>query len=207
MKQHIFILISILFLQREAICQSIGTFTDSRDGQNYKTISVKNAMTGNTVIWMAQNLNYKVQDSYAYEDNENNRKEYGLLYTWEAAKKSCPSGWHLATDSEWSLLVEEFGGLDKAGEALKSDKGWNEDGNGTNTSGFNALPAGNRKSYGSYLVLGYFAFWWTSTPTNEEGKAWFWDITYGGPEMSIKSNVWRFDADILAGLSVRCVGD
>ena len=207
MKQHIFTLLSILLFTNAGIAQSTGTFTDSRDGQMYKTISFKNPKTGTTITWMTQNLNYKTQNSYAYDDNESNRKEFGLLYTWEAAKKACPNGWHLATDSEWSTLVSEFGGLDKAGEALKSKKGWKDDGNGTNSSGFNALPGGNRKPHGNYRVLGYFGFWWSSTPTDEEGKAWFWDISYGGHDMSIKSKVWRFDADILAGLSVRCVRD
>lgn len=203
MKQHIF---TLLFTQL-GITQSTGAFTDSRDGQTYKTISFENAMTGTTVVWMAQNLNYKVQNSYAYDDNESNREEYGLLYTWEAAKKACPTVWHLPTDSEWSMLVSEFGGTDKAGEALKSVNGWNEDGNGTNSSGFNALPGGKLTTYGSYDVLGYFGFWWSSTPTGVDGKVWIWDISYGGPDMSIKSKVWRFDADILGGLSVRCVRD
>ena len=101
LKQHIFTLLSTLLFTQSGIAQSTGTFTDSRDGgQTYKTISFKNAITGTTFTWMAQNLNYKVKGSYAYDDNEINRKELGLLYTWEAAKKACPSGWHLATDSE-----------------------------------------------------------------------------------------------------------
>ncbi|WP_396590307.1 FISUMP domain-containing protein [Allomuricauda sp. R78024] len=205
-KQHIAILLSTLLFTYMGIAQSTGDFTDSRDGQTYKTISFENAIMGTTVIWMAQNLNYKVQSSYAYDDNESNRKELGLLYTWEAAKKACPNGWHLATDSEWSMLVSEFGGIDKAGEALKSLNGWEEGGNGTNSSGFNALPAGVRRNNG-YDVQGYFGFWWSSTPTGEEGKAWLWDISYGGPDMSIKSKVWHFDGDTLGGLSVRCVRD
>ncbi len=206
MKQHIFTLLSTLLFTQAGIAQSTGAFTDSRDGQTYKTISFENALTGATVIWMAQNLNYKVQNSYAFDDNESNREELGLLYTWEAAKKACPNGWHLATDSEWSMLVNEFGGADKAGEALKSINGWNEGGNGTNSSGFNALPAGIRRNNG-YDVLGYFGFWWSSTLTGEVDKAWLWDISYGGPDMSIKSKVWRFDGRILSGMSVRCVRD
>lgn len=206
MKQHILGLLSTLLFTQLGIAQSSGTFTDSRDGQTYKTISFKKAFTDTKFIWMAQNLNYKVQGSYAYEDKEHNRKELGLLYTWEAAKKACPNGWHLATDSEWSLLMNQFGGPDKAGEALKSVKGWIEDGNGTNSSGFNALPAGIRRN-NAYDVLGYFSFWWSSIPTGEAGKAWEWNISYGGPDRSIKSKIFRFDADIRAGLSVRCVQD
>ena len=205
MKQYIFTLFSTLLFIHAGIAQLTGAFTDSRDGQTYKTISFENPLTGTEVVWMAQNLNYKVQDSYAYNDNESNRKELGLLYTWEAAKKACPKGWHLATDSEWSMLVSQFGGADKAGEALKSKKGWNEDGNGTNSSGFNALPGGQRLPDGSYRNLGIFAFWWSSTRTHEEGKVWGWDISYGGPNMSIKSKIFRFDIDIIGGSSARCV--
>ena len=205
-KQYIFTLLYTLLFSQAGIGQSTGAFTDPRNGQTYKTISFKNELRGTTMTWMAENLNYKVSNSYAYDDNENHRKELGLLYTWEAAKKACPTGWHLATDSEWSQLVSHFGGKDKAGKAMKSINGWKENGNGTNSSGFNALPAGARKNSG-YDVLGYFGFWWSSTPTEEVGKAWFWDISYGGPDMSIKSKVWRFDGDMLAGLSVRCVRD
>jgi uncharacterized protein (TIGR02145 family)/uncharacterized protein (TIGR03067 family) len=176
---------------------------DSRDGQTYKTISFKNALTDTTVTWMAQNLNYKVQGSYAYDDKESNRKELGLLYTWEAAKKACPKDWHLATDSEWSMLATKFGGTDKAGEALKSVSGWKEDGNGTNSSGFNALPAGIRRNNG-YDVLGALGFWWTSTPTGEEGKAWGWNMSFAKP---LKTKVFRFDGPVSHAKSLRCVRD
>jgi len=201
-KQYIFTLLATLFFTQAGIAQSTGAFTDSRDGQTYKTISFKNALTGATVTWMAQNLNYKVQGSYAYHDKESNRKELGLLYTWEAAKKACPKGWHLATDSEWSMLVTKFGGMDKAGEALKSVKGWAEDGNGTNSSGFNALPAGIRRN--NRYVLSPFGFWWSSTPTGKEGTAWAWDMSYNG---AIKSKVFRFDGPVSHASSVRCVRD
>ena len=207
--QHIFKLLFPLLFTQAGIAQSTGTYTDTRDGQTYKTISFENTLTGSTVVWLAQNLNYKVEDSYAYDDNESNRDEFGLLYTWEAAKKACPKGWHLATDSEWSMLVSEFGGTDKAGEALKSRKGWNDQGNGTNSSGFNALPGGQRIKSGEYRILGGLGLWWTSTPTGEEGKAWEWNLHYGGPKPlnSNKSKVFRFEADTLGAISVRCVRD
>ena len=208
MKQHTFALLATLFFTQAGITQSTGTFTDSRDGQTYKTISFKNTLTGTTVTWMAQNLDYKMQGSYAYDEKESNRKELGLLYTWEAAKKACPKGWHLATDSEWSMLVNQFGGAYKAGAALKSTKGWDEGGNGTNSSGFNALPGGQRRPDGSRNVLmGSLGFWWTSTPTGEKGKVWEWNLHYGGTDQQLKSKVFRFDANVFGGLSVRCVRD
>jgi uncharacterized protein (TIGR02145 family) len=203
--QNILLLMIIMLFTQSGIAQSADTFTDSRDGQVYKTFNFKNA-SGTTYTWMAENLNYKVQGSYAYDDKESNRKEFGLLYNWEAAKKACPIGWHLATDNEWSILIKHLGGMDKAGEALKSVKGWNEDGNGTNSSGFNALPAGILRSNG-YGNLGYFGFWWTSSLTSEEGKAWGWNMTYGGPttDKPGRKKAFRYDSYVSNAISVRCV--
>jgi uncharacterized protein (TIGR02145 family) len=200
-------LIFTLLVTPAAMAQSTGTFTDSRDGQTYKTISFKDAATGATNTWMAQNLNYQVPGSYAYDDKESNRKELGLLYTLEAARKACPSGWHLPTDREWSMLVTHFGGMDKAGDALKSVSGWLEGGNGANSSGFNALPAGIRRN-DRYEVRGAMGFWWTSTLSGEEGKAWGWNISYGGPgEKPLKTKAFRFAGPVSHAKSVRYVRD
>jgi outer membrane protein assembly factor BamB len=53
------------------------------------------------------------------------------------------------------------------GKTMKSSSGWFVEGNGDNQSGFGALPAGERQSYqiSNYFGLGYFAYFWTSTPT------------------------------------------
>lgn len=186
----------------------VHTFTDPRDGQSYKIITFKSAQTGTSITWMAQNLNYKTESSYAYYEQDSNRAAFGLLYTWEAAKKACPQGWHVATDEEWSMLVNQFGGAEKAARALKSTKGWQESGNGTNSSGFNALPGGQRKPGGSYINLGGLGFWWTSSPAGEK-TAWGWDMHFGGHENDkpLKSKVFRFPVDVLGGSSVRCVRD
>jgi uncharacterized protein (TIGR02145 family) len=208
--QHFFTVLVTLFFAHLGIAQSTGTFTDPRDGQTYKTISYKEDSTGKTVTWMAQNLNYQVEGSYAYDDNENNRKALGLLYTWEAAKKACPTGWHLSTDSEWAMLVSQFGGTDMAGETLKSLKGWNEDGNGTNSSGFDAPAGGLRRPDGSYMYKGTLGFFWTSALINSIDSAWAWNFHYGGPPSSNKKNLkkaFRFDANVSGGLSVRLVMD
>lgn len=209
-KRQIFTTFVFLFFTQAVIAQSVGTFSDSRDGQTYKTISFKEALTGKTVTWLAQNLNYKVEGSYAYDDHENNRNEFGLLYTWDAAKKACPSGWHLPTDREWAMLVDQFGGMDKAGEALKSIKSWNEDGNGTNSSGFDALAGGIRRPDGSYMFQGTLGYFWTSTLINSDDKVWGWNFHYGGPPSSNKQNLkkaFRWDVQVSVGISVRLVRD
>jgi hypothetical protein len=43
MKQYIVTVLATLFFTQAGIAQSTGTFTDSRDGQTYKTISFKEA--------------------------------------------------------------------------------------------------------------------------------------------------------------------
>ena len=97
-----------------------------------------------------------------------------------------------------------------AGEALKSVKGWNEDGNGTNSSGFDAPAGGLRRPDGNYMFQGTLGYFWTSTLTSSVDKAWEWNFHYGGPPSSNKQNLkkaFRFDADVAGGVSVRCVRD
>ena len=63
-----------------------------------------------------------------------------------------PEGWHIPTDKEWTIL-KKFLDISTGGWKLKSVEGWNkwkdkygkfQNGNGDNSSGFNALPGGFR---------------------------------------------------------------
>jgi uncharacterized protein (TIGR02145 family) len=80
---------------------------------------------------------------------------YGALYNWFTVEtgKLCPAGWHVPSDDEYKILEQTLGmaadqlnvlewrGTDQ-GAKMKSTTGWAEGENGTNISGFSALPGG-----------------------------------------------------------------
>ena len=138
------------------------SFKDSRDGQIYKTIKIGEQ------VWMAENLNFKADESYCHDDNEDNCSNFGRLYTWSAAMESCPDGWRLPTDEDWTLLLTTVGGQISGGKFLKSARGWLSLGNGTDDYGFSAIPAGVRFDNGNYNSDSAYAFFWSSKEDNAE---------------------------------------
>ena len=146
-----------------------GTYTDPRDGRTYKTVKI------GCQTWLAENLCYKCDGAYTSEgafiynskeeemqDNENHEK-YGLYYTWNAAIKCAPDGWHLPKVGEWKKLCNflEYNEQSKAGTSLKSIQM-----SGTDDSGFRALPAGMGHAGIDHFTLvdvGYLAYFWTAS--------------------------------------------
>jgi len=134
-------------------------------------------------VWMAENLNYKIDGSWCYDNDEANGKKYGRLYTWDAAKIACPIGWHLPSRQEWDDLATTAGGGKAAGKKLKARNGWNnkkdgDSGNGTDDFGFSALPGGNIISINDTTnSVGTDGFWWTA---DEESsfRAYFRHMRY-----------------------------
>ena len=172
-----------------------GTFTDSRDGKKYKIIKV------GTQTWMAENLNYAAKGSVCYENNAANCDKYGRLYDWFTALKACPAGWSLPEDSEWEKLVNYAGGESTAGKKLKSKSGWNKNGNGTNESGFSALPGGSGYSTGYFSGVGDGGIWWSATEDNQY-SVWVREVSYDNGEVSSYNQNHQTTM-----LSVRCVQD
>jgi uncharacterized protein (TIGR02145 family) len=173
------------------------TFTDSRDEKVYTKVKIG----GKT--WMAENLNYAASGSKCYDNNARNCYKYGRLYDWDAAMKACPAGWHLATDAEWTALVDYAGGRSTAGTKLKSSTGWNSKSGvpaGTDNYGFSALPGGNGRSDGSFINAGYYGFWWSATE-NGANSARYRYINYDDEYV-----YWNHDSKAYL-FSVRCVQD
>jgi len=150
----------------KAVWDAGGTFTDKRDGKKYKWVTIGDQM------WMAENLNYETGNSRCYDDDQKNCAKYGRLYDWETALTVCPAGWSLPLINDvWKLM-------DVGGEKLKAKSGWewsyssDEDGNGSDDFGFNALPGGGHflflregeygssERYDGFKGINYSGYWW-----------------------------------------------
>ncbi len=174
-------------------------------------------------IWMAKNLaslKYSNGDNipnvYALNNNDNGEANtFGYLYTWDATMNGsassyenpsgiqgiCPTGWHVPSSPEWGELAESLGGYDFAGAELKSvgTSLWSSPNNGTNSSGFTALPGSFRRNDGSFGTEGETGYWWISN--SSEGNAAIRHIRYN--ESYLGTGTFYNEA----GISVRCVKD
>lgn len=185
---------------------------DTRDGKIYKTVKI------GSQTWMAENLNYKAELSFCYEEKETNCAKYGRLYVWWDAQKVCPTGWHLPSKEELEMLLKTVGAkqtvIEKkitwigAAKKLKSASGWKKhkkkNGNGKDEFGFSALPAGAMSyeiGHGeSYIYKGTDAYFWTSTEYSEY-CAFYMRLGNRNGNGSLPS-FSKFN-----GFSVRCVKD
>ena len=78
-----------------------GTFTDPRDGKEYRTVQIGNE------TWMRDNLRYDAQFSKKKNDFVE-MKDEGLTYSWWNAREACPAGWHLPEKSDFLYLKSYY---------------------------------------------------------------------------------------------------
>ena len=132
--------------------------------------------------------------------------EYGRLYNWYAVDDErglCPTGWHVPTDAEWTVMVDHLGGDSAAGAKMKTTYGW--DGlNGNNSSGFSGLPGGLRTYGGSFDFgnAGSLASFWNSSNL-EDDTSLAWASQFFGSSSYFANGV----AGLRMGNSVRCIKD
>ena len=193
------------------------------EGNSYKTVFI------GTQQWMGENLktskysdgttipnitdNTQWQNNttgaWAYYNNDAaNNAKYGKLYNWYAVspttngnKNLCPTGWHVPTDAEWTVLMDYLGGDALAGGKMKevgTTKWISPNFGATNASLFTGLPGGIRYDDGNYSNIGNNGYWWSSEyDTNDDASCLGlsgsngYAVIYGG-----------FKRD---GLSVRCL--
>jgi uncharacterized protein (TIGR02145 family) len=175
-------------------CSGLTTVTDSRDGQVYPVVQI------GSQCWLQKNMNYETGTSWCYAYDTSNCSAYGRLYDWYTAIGVCPSGWHLPSDAEWTALTAFLGGEFIAGGKMKSASGWYNNGNGTNSSGFTALPGGNCYRNDLFNGRSSRAYFWSSTETSSI-NAWNRHLYYN------KEDVSRDNYGKTHGFSVRCLMD
>ncbi len=188
-----------------------GTMLDRRSNRIYRTRII------GSQTWMAENLDYlpqvfppsagseKAARYYVYNydgadtasaKTTSHYRNYGVLYNYEAAIRACPPGWHLPDGTDFWFLTDFLG--ENPGLKLKSVSGWLEGGNGNNSSGFGAVPAGARSGNGFY-GLGENTVYWSSAYSN---GYYLVRILYGS-----QNNFWSTRGTLSNGYSVRCVRD
>ncbi len=171
----------------------IGNFI--HDGTRYSWKIMKDGKK-----WLTTNLDVEVQNlSWYYEDNLE-YKEYGRLYTFEAAKKGCRllgEKWKLPTDQEWLKMTNQYGqdslkifgiGGKAAYQALIEG----------GSSGFDALLGGSRDNDGSFLDFGSGGIYWSAT---ERLEGYAYDYVFFGDN----EKLFRYYVEVGAGFSVRCL--
>jgi len=201
---------------------SCGGVTDV-DGNSYQTVQI------GTQCWTQSNLKvskyrngdsiptglsdsawqYTTSGAYSiYDNNPVNDSLYGKLYNHYAVMDTrglCPTGWHVPTDGEWSVLENFLGGYilsENAAEMLKgpAQGDWNRPNSGvTNSTGFTALPGGLRYGFGAFANIGGYSGFWSSSNTGLD--AWNRGLAAGRHPIE-RSNYSRND-----GFSVRCLRD
>ena len=210
-----------LFAQRG----KIGPKIKDIEGNLYKTVTI------GTQQWMAENLKVSkysdgtvIPNITGYTEWENNttgawvyynndaanNAKYGKLYNWYATsptmngnKNVCPTGWHVPTDAECTVLTDYLGGKTVVGGKMKEvgKTSWKTPNtSATNTSLFTGLPGGHRYINGVYYSIGSYGYWWSSSEY-DRSAAWARYLCTNNGDAS------RDDFYKGYGLSVRCLRD
>ena len=176
-----------------------GTFTDPRDGQQYKTVQIGDQ------VWMAENLNYKMENSWCYDDDPDNCEVYGRLYNREADMNACPEGWHLPTTKEWFETMNEL-----HMESMDKDVDWNvirTDFDRFNWKGFNISLSGSFTLSDGFVGMSETISYWTSDEEFFDGKSARLEFRIGYEMGEEIVNLKQIISTVTNGYSVRCVKD
>ncbi|MCK9413373.1 MAG: fibrobacter succinogenes major paralogous domain-containing protein [Prolixibacteraceae bacterium] len=146
-----------------------------------------------------------ILQGYCWYDNNqaDNGSTYGAIYNWSTVSsgKLCPSGWHVPSDAEWTILSVHLGGDTQAGGKLKENTTvhWKVPNAGaTNETSFSALPGGYRTITGEFGNVGSYGNWWSTSALNST-VAYYRYLYYGNGSMTKSYISQKY------GLSVRCL--
>jgi len=149
------------------------------------------------------------QPAWCYYNNDSvNGKKFGKLYNWFAVNDTrglAPSGYHIPTDSEWTILSDYLGGKKIAGKILKMEPiceneiqigGWN----GNNSIGFSGLPGGYGFYFGGFDFIGDYGYFWTSSEGSDNSA--YTRLLSGENDALARASYFKG-----GGLYVRCLKD
>jgi uncharacterized protein (TIGR02145 family) len=192
-------------------CEGIPTVEYA--GKTYHTVQVgsqcwlkENLDVGTMINVSSNQANNSITEKYCYDNDSMKCKIYGGYYQWdevmqysvtEGAQGICPTGWHVPTYAEFQTCSTTVSG---DGNALKVLGVGSWYGEGTNTSGFSAVIAGDGYN-GVFENLYTLTSFWSSTRGPEPYADYPYDFSlyYDYSDISIGYH------DKLYGFSVRCV--
>ena len=186
-----------------------GTFTDSRDGQKYRTVKIGDQ------VWFAQNLNYDTGDykSLCPLEDPSYCEKYGRLYI-DPYPEECPKGWHVPFETEWNELftyVANNNGGEGVGKSLKATSGWYKVDNIGLDPGRKAVATGDDLFRFSALPAGSCWMWNGEEYTGgcySDDDALFWSIDGAGYKICFDKDLLSRDGNhSYTAASIRCIKD
>ncbi len=204
-----------------------GIVTNPGAGVTFDGYAYSSIVLGNGQEWISENLRttkyangddvVNVQDALSwsnlstgawalYNNDSQYESPFGKLYNWYAVSDSrnlCPSGWHVPSNADWTVLTDYLGGESVAGGKLKQTgiTYWLSPNFAGNESGFSALPSGIRGINGEFQYFGSSVIYWTSTENLNLYMAYRKHISNAEIGVATDSNYKT------TGFSVRCVKD
>jgi uncharacterized protein (TIGR02145 family) len=173
---------------------SRGNLLHDADGHAYALRSMPDGR-----MWMTDNLNLDLPNSYCYGGMASECLRFGRLYTWASALEACRrlGTARLPTNDEWRQMAKGYGGVRGDSE---------DDGHAAyaallkgGSSGFNALLGGGREPDGNYARIEAHGFYWTATEVDRD-HAWFYNFGLGSELLNPQGG-----GDKSIALSVRCI--
>jgi uncharacterized protein (TIGR02145 family) len=206
MIKNIFLLVIVLSVYTNVFSQTLKEIKIGSQVWMLENLNVDKFQNGDPIPEVKSDEEWKKageegKPAWCYNNNDPvNGKKYGKLYNLHAVKDPrgiAPKGWKVASDDDWKKLIAFLGGDAVAGKKMKFNKFWGDadgkNGNGTNQSGFAALPGGGRLFKGTFFQVGEDALWWNSS-----------ELTRGINYLDDSVNE-GFNSDPSAGYSVRCI--